>query len=75
MKKSANLTDDQIVTDIIGSLSRAGYNTDRSTVCTLITVMLEDLKDSKERIRVIQEYSDMTRDIETRSVSIGFKEH
>lgn len=51
-----NLTDRQIVDDLVGSLKHSGYNVDRSNLSMVLNLVLSDLRGLKKAAELSRRY-------------------
>lgn len=54
------LSDHQIIEDIIGTMTKYGYNCDKSNLSTNITLLLETDKEYRKRLEEIHWLTDLT---------------
>lgn len=57
---SAGISDTAIVDSLLATLNHFGYNTDRSNVIPVLTIMAEDLRDAVRNAEIIRALLDPT---------------
>lgn len=54
------MKDNQLINDIVGTMTKFGHNCDRSTLGQRIFMVLSDLQELDERLKGIQKLADMS---------------